>query len=106
MDLKNEISKKLLKSFIPQVQKMLKNPESKRKLLGFINTKKDSVEPIGEENDIVLMITSNDRDLFISIYTTIEIERRTILCRQLGQINYDEFTQIIENLLNEFINGK
>ena len=103
MDFKNELMQKVVKSFVPQITKVLENPETKQKLIQFINSKKETIEPLENEVDVILTIASTRNDVFFAIYT---IDEKHSLVRKIGQLNYEEIISVIEKLLSEFVKPK
>lgn len=102
MSITNNLTKGIIKSFIPQIKSALKNKETKAKILKFLNEKKMTIEPMDNEDDVVLVILSNKNNMFFSLYTTIEDDNKIVLGRNIGTLQYDEIVNLIDKLLNEF----
>lgn len=98
----DSLTKGLVKSFIPQIKATLNNKETKAKIIKFLNEKKRTIEPIENEDDVVLVVVSTQNDMSFCLYTTIENNSEIELGRCVGKLKYDEIVNVIDNLLTQF----
>lgn len=98
----NGLSKGIIKTFIPQIKTALNNKETKSKIIKFLNEKKRTIEPIENEDDVILVVTTSQNDMFFCLYTTIENDNEIELGRCVGTLKYDEIVNVIDNLLTQF----
>jgi len=99
--LKDGLGKGIIKTFIPQIKNALNNKETKAKILQYLNSKKTTIEPIDNEDDVILVVMSTQKNMIFSLYTTIENDNNIVLGRCIGTLQYDEIVNIIDKLLNE-----
>lgn len=97
----DNLTKGLLKGFIPKIKSALKSPATKQKIIDFLNAKKNAIEPIDNEMDIVMVIGTGSKDMYFSLYTILDSETM-VLSRNVGTLQYDELVEILDKLLTDF----